>query len=74
MTCFESYFRRYLAVAVLITKRLNIDLETNYFSTNLANFNRHFIKIDKYLNDFKKLGSLKFKKIENIFKNNFENF
>ena len=71
---FKSYFGRYLVVAILIAECLNTSLETDHFSTNLINFDRHFVKIDKYLNNFRKLGSLKSKKIENIFKNNSKNF
>ena len=74
-------FTCYLAVAILITKRLNTGLETNYFSTNLTDFgryftkkNKYFIKIDKYSNDFRKLNNSRPKKVKNIFKNNSKNF
>ena len=76
LTCFKSYFKRCLAVAILIAKCLNIGLETNYFSINLANFavkNKYFVEINKY-DYFEKLNSLESKKVENIFENILKNF
>ena len=60
----------------MIIKRLNTSLETNYFSTNLANFvakNKYFTKIDKR-DYFEKLDSSRLKKVENILKNISKNY
>ena len=60
-----------MVVAILIAECRDIDLETNYFSTNLADFDKYLV--EKYI-DYSEKDNSRAEKVENISKNNSKNF